>query len=322
MSKLRIYGFGSLACLLLTAAPALAGKPVPVSECDTFIYEPGKYFVTQDLFCGPDQQGITVYSSDVTVDLKGHTITCGPAVEELVGAVLVGEYTEPGFVLNNVRVRNGTVSDCSDGVIFFYTRSGKISKITANNSEGGITLIEAVDTVVKNNVGTSNLNAIRSFGGFNNEFKHNWSTGSFDAGLLVDAGETGSRLICNTSERDAYGIALGPTSSGNIVRGNFIDETGDTGITLYGLKWDTWFWDYPYDNVVTKNLVQASGRADLAEVAYDLLAEDLAVPEGAECENSWYMNQYSTWMGPENCVAPPVVLDKDDVCALDDDDSD
>jgi len=322
MSKLRICGFGSLACLLLAAAPALAGKPVPVSECDTFIYEPGKYFVTQDLFCGPDQQGITVYSSDVTVDLKGHTITCGPAVVELVGAVLVGKNTEPDFVLNNVRVKNGTVSNCSDGVIFFYTKSGKISKITSHNSEGGITLIEAIDTVVRNNVGFNNFNAIRSFGGFNNEFKHNWSTGSFDAGLLVETGETGSRLVCNTSEQDAYGIAVGPLSSGNVVRGNFVNAAGDTGITLWGWKWDVWFWDYASDNVVTKNLVQASGRADLAEVAYDLLADDLTVPEGAECENSWNMNQYSTWMGPENCVAPPVVLDKDDVCALDDDNSD
>ena len=329
MSKLRICGFASLAALLLAAAPALAGKPVLISDCGTKIYEPGKYFVTRDLYCAPGQQGIKVFSSDVTVNLKGHTITCDQS-GDLVGAVLVGgsDGDDDAYIgLNNVRVRNGTVSGCDDGVIFFYTESGKISKITATNNDspfgaGGITLLEASNTVVKNNVGVDNFDAIRSFGGVNNKFKHNWSTGSTDAGLLVEDGETGSSLVCNTSERDAYGIGLGPDSHGNVVRGNFINETGGMGITLYGFKYEDWVWAYPYDNVVEKNLVQSSGRPDLAEVAYDYVSEDFVVPEDAQCLNSWEKNQYSTWMGPENCVAPPVELDDDDVCALDDDDFD
>jgi hypothetical protein len=326
MSKLRIYGSASLAALLLAAAPALAGKPVLISECGAKIYEPGKYFVTQDLNCAPGQQGIKVFSSDVTVNLKGHTITCAQGAG-LVGAVLVGGSDGDDGVyvgLTNVRVKNGTVSGCNDGVIFFYTESGEISKVTATNSytpdgsaAGGITLLEASNTVVKNNVGIDNFDAIRSFGGVNNKFKHNWSTGSRDAGLIVDAWEVGSSLVCNTSDRDLYGIAMG-SGVENVVRGNLVTNAGDVGIVLYGLAWGEFIWDEPFDNVVQKNLVQTSGRADLAEVLFDLVNYDLIVSDDAQCLNTWTKNQYSTWMGPENCVAPTVELD--DVCALDDDD--
>lgn len=319
MSKLRICGFGSLVTLLLVTAPALAGMPVPVSECGTYIHEPGKYFVTQDLYCNADQQGIVVLSSDVTVDLKGHTITCGPSEEELVGAVLVGKFGEPDFVVGNVRIRNGTVSNCSDGVIFFNTDSGEISKIRATDGHdwgGGITLIGARNTLVKGNSGFDNFDAIRSFGGLNNKFKHNWSTGSRDAGLIVDEWEVGSSLVCNTSDRDLYGIALG-SGAGNVVSGNFVTNASDVGIILFGYAWGEFIWGEPFDNVVQKNLVQTSGRVDLAEVLYDLVNDDLIVPDDAQCLNTWTKNQYSAWMGPENCVASTVELD--DVCAQDDD---
>ena len=327
MSKLRICGSASLAVLLLVAAPALAGKPVLISECGAKIYDPGKYFVTQDLYCDAGQQGIKVFSSDVTVNLKGHTITCDQGAG-LVGAVLVGGTDDDDGVydgLTNVRVKNGTVSGCDDAVIFFFTESGEISKITATNNDspvgaGGITLLEASNTVVKHNVGVDNYNAIRSFAGFNNEFKHNWSTGSTDTGLYVEGG-TGSRLLCNTSEWDANGIGLGPDSSGNIVRGNFINNAGYSGIGLFTFFFDgSLYGGFPHDNVVTNNLVQGSPRADLVEAVFDFGIFDFAVLEDAQCQNRWKNNQYSTWISPENCIAPTVVLDDDDVCALDDDD--
>jgi len=327
MSKSRIFGSASLAVLLLAAAPALAGKPVPISECGTKVYDPGKYFVTQDLYCDAGQQGIEVFSSDVTVNLKGHTITCAQGAG-WVGAVLVGGFDGDDVYdgLTNVRVKNGTVSGCNDGVIFFFTESGEISKITATNNytpdgAGGITLVEARNTVVKNNVGVDNFNAIQSFTGVNNEFKHNWSTGSIDTGLLVHGGETGSRLLCNTSEWDANGIWLGTDSSGNIVRGNFINNAGYSGIALGAFFFDgTLFGGFPHDNVVTNNLVQGSLRPDLIEAVFDFGIFDFAVLEDAQCQNRWKNNQYSTWISPENCIAPPVELDDDDVCALDDDD--
>jgi len=126
--------------------------------------------------------------------------------------------------------------------------------------------------------------------------------------LLVDAGETGSSLVCNTSEQDAYGIGLGPDSNGNVVRGNFISKAADGGIVIYGYRWNGTVWGIPYGNVVKKNLVQASGRADLAAVVFDLDDGDFVVPDDVQCQNSWKHNQYSTSMGPENGVAPPEYL--------------
>lgn len=295
-----------------------------ISACGTLITEPGQYRVTQDLYCEPDQQGIWVFSSKVTVDLRGHTIFCDAANSvDLVGAVLVGDYFDPELVLEKVRVKNGTVSGCDDGVIYFFTESGTITNITStNNTGGGITLIAAQNTKVKKNFGSGNLETIQSFGGANNEFKHNSSTGALDASLLIDDGETGSRLLCNTSEQDGSGIAVGPFSSGNIIRGNYIINPFVAGITMYGLLLPDVLLDVPSGNVIEKNIAQGSGAVDLSELIFDPSTGGVFVADDAQCGNTWRKNQYVTWFGPENCVAPPVLLDEGDVCALDDDDDD
>ena len=274
MKSLRILSLGAAGVLLLYAGTVLAAKPVPIFQCDTVITEPGKYFLTQSLFCLPDEQGIVVLSSDVTVDLKGHTITCDAANSELlVGAVLVGDYFDPEFILDDVRVRNGTVTGCHDGVIFFYTGSGKISKITAtNNWDGGITLVDASNTritgntgsqndhfirafwggdnLIKENTAIENLIAIRTAGGQGNMIKGNSTTGTWDTGIWLD-GDTDSTVKCNTSEWDFFAIAVGPFSEGNRITGNFINNVG-AGITMYGFG-DT---DVLYEPVASGNTIK------------------------------------------------------------------
>ncbi len=295
-----------------------------ISACGTVITEPGQYRVTQDLYCEPDQQGIQVFSSKVTVNLNGHTIFCDAANSvEPVGAVLVGDYFDPTLVLEKVRVKNGAVSGCNDGVIYFFTKSGTISDITStNNVGGGITLIAAQNTVVKKNVGFNNLETIQSFGGRNNKFTHNWSTGALDASVLISDGETGSRLMCNTSEQDGSGIAVGPFSSANTIFGNYINNPFVAGITMFGLIFPDGTQPVPSGNVIEKNIAQGSGAVDLSELLFDPSTGQVSLADDAQCENIWRKNQYVSWFGPENCVAPPVFLDDDDVCALGNDDDD
>jgi hypothetical protein len=64
--------------LLVPAAPA--GAATPVTACGTVLSSPGFYALTQDLNCtGGDysSSGIQVNSSDVNLQLNGHTITGG-----------------------------------------------------------------------------------------------------------------------------------------------------------------------------------------------------------------------------------------------------
>ncbi len=317
----RLLGWTIASGLVLVAGTAFAKPPVPISECGTVITEPGKYRVTQDLFCLPDQRGIQVFASDVTLDLKGHTITCDTSGDQDVSAVWVGNPSDPDSVVKDVWVKNGTVSGCTDGVIFFYGQSGKVTKITAvSNEDKGIFVLEAKDTLIKNNVGFGNLTAIGTAGGIGSEIKHNVLYDNLDAAIALESG-IDSLVACNTSERDEFGVRIGPESSGNTVRGNHIIDSGAVGIGVYsfGISPEI-FVPMPPDNVIKKNIVQGSGGGDVAELILrppEFGGGVFALPE---CYNIWKNNQYGTSFGPVDCIAPTVELDDDDVCALDDDD--
>ena len=318
----RLWGCLIAVALVLVAGTALAKPPIPVSECGTVITEPGKYRVTQDLFCLPDQRGIQIFASDVTLDLKGHTITCDTSGEERVGGVVIGDFSEPDVVLDNVWVKNGTVTGCNDGVIFLYSQSGKATKITATgNIDGGIAVFDAKDTLIKNNVCFGNYGlAIASWGGVGSEIKHNVLYDNFDAAIALESG-IDSLVACNTSQRDVFGVRIGPDSSGNVVRGNYIVD-GAWGIGLYGIgiSPDQIFLPMTSGNLVRNNIVEGSGAVDLAEAMLNPF--DGSVFALPECLNTWKKNQYGTELGPVDCIAPPVELDDDDVCALDSDDDD
>ncbi len=316
----RICAAAPAAVLLLVANFALAGPPVAVSECGTVITEPGKYRVTQDLFCAPGQNGIWVLASDVTIDLRGHTITCDASGDELVAAVLIGDYPDPAFVFDNVRVKKGTVSGCDDGLVFFNTRSGKVTQmLLSGNPGGGITLLDAQGTIVKNNVGTGNITAIRSFGGIDNQFKGNWLFDNSDAAIRI-VGETDSTVACNTSDWNVIGISVGEASSGNMVRGNLVTNTAVAGITLYGVGTpDEIFEPVPFGNLIKHNIVQASGQVDLSELVFDRVTGGVFVHANAQCQNTWRKNQFVTEFGPIDCFGVPVELDDEDVCAIDED---
>jgi parallel beta-helix repeat protein len=307
------------AAVVLVAGTALAGgPPAPISECDTVITEPGKYKVTQDLYCAPEQQGIIVLASAVSIDLKGHTITCDASGAGLVGAVLIGDYQDPSRVVKNVHVKNGTVAGCNDGVIFFFTRSGKVSKMSLVGNSSGITLVEAEKTLVMKNNAASNDIGISSYGGVGNQIKHNDVRGHYDSGILVDE-ETDSVIACNTSEWDAFGIAVGPFSTGNKVRGNLVSNAAFSGLTAYGWGTDKEVYaPVPSGNRIRHNIVTGSAFSDLTEALFHPATYEPIVFEGAQCQNTWRRNKFVSQFGPIDCIGAPVVLD--DICAIDDDD--
>ena len=111
-----------LPALLLVAGSVLAGPPQPVAECETIITEPGKYFLVNDLV-GCESVGVEIESSNVTLDLKGHAISCADNDLRSGGVMAWGE---PGAPVRNVKITNGQVTGCADGILFAFVEDSKI----------------------------------------------------------------------------------------------------------------------------------------------------------------------------------------------------
>ncbi len=76
------------------------------------ITQPGSYYLTEDLVGEVDKIGILIEASDVTVDLRGFTLTGQPAVSLAWPAIYAN------FGRTNISVHDGTVVGWSGGGVF------------------------------------------------------------------------------------------------------------------------------------------------------------------------------------------------------------
>jgi len=307
----------SVPALMLVAATALAGPPQEVSECDTYITEPGKYKLINDLYCDAGVRPVKILASDVTLDLGGHRINC--AVGDRSG-VVVGDDMIPE-VFGNVRISNGSINGCAVGVLLWFTDGARITKISFSDSaESGVTLVEARNNVVRNNQFDGDFWAISSYAGTGNQYSHNKVSSSF---IGIDMyGETDSRFTCNTVDQGIYTLTLGPLgslpSSGNLVRGNLI--TGSfLGIAMigYGIPNGELIAPQSTDNLIHANIATGNWW-DMAEVLYNEETDELFLDPNAVCANTWKNNQFTEQFGPPDCIGTPIELDE--VCGLKGDD--
>ncbi|NNJ65186.1 MAG: hypothetical protein HKP16_06445 [Xanthomonadales bacterium] len=345
--KLRItHRWLTLPAIVLAAGSVFAGPPQAVWECGTVITEPGKYVLINDL-AGCEEHGVLIYASDVTLDLKGHTISCADNGERLGGIVTALIDEEPWFIpVSNVEIRNGGVTGCADGVLLAAAQDSKILKISSwenrvwddpetsdveSMSGTGITVWYSQNNVIMHNHAYGNeALGIGSWESSGNLFKHNTSSfnggGWYGSGIDL-TGETNSRLLCNRIHGNVDGILMAPStdsgveSKGNLLRGNLVTGNDFTGIGMMGFAWDGWYWlDIPAENTVRSNIVEGNGWFDFFELYYDLYTGGLLPHPEDLCMNTWKKNQFGPAVfGPEGCFGAPVVLDEDDVCALDDD---
>jgi len=76
-------------------------------------------------------------------------------------------------------------------------------------------------------------------------------------------------------------------------------------------------------NTLRANVAEHNGFVDMFEGGWDFAPDATDFypldPDG-NCWNSWHHNQYGFGYAPPGCMGPPMMLDEDDVCALDDDD--
>ena len=310
--------------VLILAAGSVFAKQHDVTECGTEIDQPGKYRLMNDMSCAPDVSGIWITAPDVTLDLRGHTISCDASGDELVAAVIIGGDVDPPsqMFLENVRVRNGTASGCDDGILLWFSVGAKVSNMNLeDNIDGGITLVVAANSEIKNNRFMNNNIGIGSWwGGSGNMIKGN--TISYVGSAIRLDSETDSIVKCNTLNQNFFGISMGPGSTGNVLHGNQVNDN-IVGITIWGFgtpEDPDAIIPVPEGNLIRNNIVLRNPWVDLSEVVFNPVIGGIFVHPDDTCRNTWMKNQFVTEMGPSNCIGLPVELDEDDVYAFDADD--
>jgi parallel beta-helix repeat protein len=117
--------------------------PIKASNLPMTIAQRGSYYLTQDInFTDTAHHAITVGCNDVTIDLKGYTIT-GPNSTSYSGIYLDG--------CKNVEICNGTVRDFYSGILdpSNYGEGYRIINIrVVSNTNNGIQLF-AIGSLVK-----------------------------------------------------------------------------------------------------------------------------------------------------------------------------
>ncbi len=97
----------------------------PISSLPITITQPGYYYVTRDLTGAPGQPGITISTSNVTIDLGGFRLLGGSSPGD--GISLSG-----GF--RNIAIRNGSVRGWNDGVDVSIALQSSVHDVQASSN--------------------------------------------------------------------------------------------------------------------------------------------------------------------------------------------
>jgi hypothetical protein len=167
----------------------------PISSLPFIISQPGYYYVTRSLTGGAGQAGITVSTSNVTIDLGGFTLGGGasPGAGVSVGA------------FRNVAIRNGALRVWSYGIDAAGCGNCRVEGVQASsNINTGIKIGQQSEV--------SDCNA------------------SLNLGYGIDADHATVRN-CTMSENGAAGIALG---SNSLVEDSRVNANPNLGIGILG----------------------------------------------------------------------------------------
>ena len=323
----KLIGCAVASAFVLVAGVAFAKPAVPIFECGTIIGEPGKYRLMNDLV-GCTDHGILITGSDITLDLKGHSISCDTngGLERLAGVVVWESLS--WSEISNVTVKNGHVSDCSDGIILVFTNDSKVKNMSSSRnlnwygtSGTGITIWYSENArVIKNHTFDNDGQGIGVWDSTGTEIKHNMVADNSEGIWAERAADT--NISCNKAFGNGTGVGLGPWSIGSRVTGNLAKWNWFDGISAWGWARSDGPWDDIASGNTFKHNISEDNPFDLAELAYNLDSGEIAPHPDGECRNRWLKNQFTTSWGPDDCIGWSVELDDDDVCALDDDDDD
>jgi hypothetical protein len=123
-----------IVCGALMAQPEAFAGAAAIGSCGKTLSKPGSYVLSGNLtFKKKSQEScIAVSAAFVTIDLRGFTIDCAATGNDGIEAL----FTSPG--LHGLVVRNGTITNCFNGIDASVEKDVLIDHLTAigNNSSG------------------------------------------------------------------------------------------------------------------------------------------------------------------------------------------
>jgi parallel beta-helix repeat protein len=213
----------SLVVLLVTLV--YADGQIDISYSPYTISRPGSYIVVCDLTTAQDFNCITIATSNVTIDLNGHTLF-GPGTTAGAGS---GRGISADTNYTNIVVKNGTIRDFRHvGLRLFSTNNQVINIRAYANLSNGLSIYSG--SLIKDNIADGNANlGIFAAGGSTvtgNIATNNAGYGgiSVSFGCLV----TGNTAYNNTG---SYGIYA---NIGSTITGNSVYNNSQDGIYVLG----------------------------------------------------------------------------------------
>ena len=266
--QLSIFAQGSLTP---PGAPAPTMKTLAqieprtaISSAAVTITQPGSYYLTTNLVGASGQNGITISSGDVTLDLNGFAFLGVP------GSV---EGIQVSGLCTNVTVRNGNVSGWGSGGVSVanstsYNLVFDRLNLSVNSSSVGINAFNALISGCTVNGGSYGIIAVES------DVRDCSINGSANAGILVDLGTVsgclvqncvgagiyvnapgcqiiGNTCIGNNSSADVNEAGIFINDSNNRVENNHVSASGHAGIQVNNAAY--------VNNVIIKNTVSGNG---------------------------------------------------------------
>ena len=144
---------GFCVVLLVVLAPGTAGAAQQIDSCADDVNSPGLHIVNSSISDSTSTSCINVTASDVVLEGNGNTID-GVGDPNSIGVNVTDSTT-----LTNVTVRNLTVTNWDNGILYDDADDGKVANVNASaNSNQGIRLFSSSNNDVTSNTATGNTN--------------------------------------------------------------------------------------------------------------------------------------------------------------------
>ena len=207
--------------------PADARQATNIDSC-TEIAAPGRYVLARNLTDSGADTCIRIRSDDVVLEGGGHAVD-GRGTFGTAGVVVRSGGEAP---LANVTVRNLTVTDWDDGIRYIGVTGGAVVGTTAARNRVGLSLLNAREVRVADNVARGNrlrgISLLESSA--NNTLANNTATGNALFGIhLVEGGVRNNTLVNNTASNNEFGVVLVG------VHDNVVTRTTATGNRIAGV---------------------------------------------------------------------------------------
>ncbi|WP_136716258.1 right-handed parallel beta-helix repeat-containing protein [Halorientalis salina] len=233
----RVPGPGTIAIAALGAgllvgltAGTTAAATQTVTECTT-ITESGAYELSGNVSAPGDDPCIRIEASDVTLDGNGATVTTN-ATGNATGTGVLVEPAADGDPVENVTVRNLSVSNWGTGVAYRDVTASTISTVTATGNTNGFVLTESARIAVRDVVAVDNENGLLTRDVTDSTFRNVTARNNDEDGLYTSNDFDGNRLVNTTAQENGdEGLRVGPAWNSVFVN-TTVRANGGDGIAM------------------------------------------------------------------------------------------